>query len=293
MSELSNTPAEEISEISVSDSEQHIPPYFYFYTKYCPFFAVYTNEQAGEVIKSLCAYVQGEELPPNEFPMTKPLIDMMKNEIDHAFKRYRAQCENGKKGGAPKGNKNAAKKKQSEGSTPEESGGSLPICKTIPLDKTDAYIAYILSDCIYWEAGKEDFTIDDHLKKPQIADLAACYCISAIESFSEWECKYKTLRDYVLNESAAKACKEVKETAEYWYEGSDFSSKFAELKQRALALLKYPISEIRRYHERCDAYEYPEDYSDEDLKEYLTDEEYKDVKSRKDHNSAGNNPNST
>lgn len=60
----------------------------------------------------ICYGLYGEikELPPNLqafFELIKPIIDSSQN-------RYRAAVENGKKGGAPKGNQNALHKKQPE-----------------------------------------------------------------------------------------------------------------------------------------------------------------------------------
>ena len=94
--------------------ESKIPPYFYFNTKYCDWFQMLNNEQAGAVIKYICSYVKQTELPTIEDQAAAMLIEFIKTDIDHSFCKYRAQCENGKKGGAPKGNKNAAKKKATE-----------------------------------------------------------------------------------------------------------------------------------------------------------------------------------
>lgn len=90
--------------------ENKIPSYFYFYTKYCEPFSTLSDEEAGQAIKHVCLLVRG--LPANAeklAPASKMLVSFMKDDINHAFKKYHAQCENGKKGGAPKGNKNAKK----------------------------------------------------------------------------------------------------------------------------------------------------------------------------------------
>lgn len=58
---------------------------------------------------SLCEYsLNGIE--PNELsPMANSLFILMKPNIDSSNRRYKASVENGKKGGAPKGNQNAKK----------------------------------------------------------------------------------------------------------------------------------------------------------------------------------------
>lgn len=58
---------------------------------------------------SICEYSLNGKPPDNLSPMASSLFILMKPNIDSSNKRYRASVENGKKGGAPKGNKNAKK----------------------------------------------------------------------------------------------------------------------------------------------------------------------------------------
>ena len=50
-------------------------------------------------------------------PVVDALMTIMKPSIDKAGNRYEAACENGKKGGAPKGNSNAKKQPENNQKT--------------------------------------------------------------------------------------------------------------------------------------------------------------------------------
>lgn len=61
-----------------------------------------------ELFKAICEYsLNNEEIELT--PISRALFTLMKPIIDSATKRYVASVENGKKGGAPKGNQNAKK----------------------------------------------------------------------------------------------------------------------------------------------------------------------------------------
>ena len=182
--------------------ESKIPPYFYFNTKYCDWFQMLNNEQAGAVIKYICSYVKQAELPTIEDQAAAMLIEFIKTDIDHSFRKYRAQCENGKKGSAPKGNKNAAKKKQSE---------------ELPINNLFGDIAYVITDIIFYEAQKENFAILDYLNKSQIATIAACCNILNIDDLSYF-CD-ATMKECIMNTSAQQFCKVVKEISKCDFEG--------------------------------------------------------------------------
>ena len=64
-------------------------------------------EQA-KAYKYICEYVF-EEKEPRENNFARAMFYMVKVDIANANKRYNASVENGKKGGAPKGNQNAKK----------------------------------------------------------------------------------------------------------------------------------------------------------------------------------------
>ncbi|MBO5449302.1 MAG: hypothetical protein J5994_08225 [Ruminococcus sp.] len=195
------------------DYKEKVPPYFYFYTKYCRYFDLLTAEQAGEVIKHICNYVRQEDLPQVKDVSASMLITLMEQDIDNAFKKYRAQCENGKKGGAPKGNKNAAKKKKDT-----VTANNSESVQNLVIDEINGDIAYRICDIIYLEAKKADFAIDYFYKKVQIAEIATCYCIGDCESFNDFGLDYANLKDFTLNESTAKVCKTLKEIVNEWFE---------------------------------------------------------------------------
>ena len=75
-----------------------------------------SDEDAGKLIKGIFEYVQSKEVTLNGY--LKVIFIPIKEEIDKNQERYEKQCEinkeNGKKGGAPKGNQNAKKAKTTE-----------------------------------------------------------------------------------------------------------------------------------------------------------------------------------
>ena len=256
----------------MNNEDKKIPPYFYFYTKYCTFFDLLPNEQAGEVIKHICNYVrQKEDLPTIdnfENTSTAMLIEFMKQDIDHAFKKYHAQCENGKKGGAPKGNKNAAKAKSN-------------YCN-LEIDEINKDISYRI-DVIYTESKHKNFDINEYYSASQIAEIVACYSICDWDSFQDLGCVYSTLEEYTLNESASKVCKELKQYTKELYEEDEknneesFSSVFAKYKKRATNILNFSLEEIRKFAEKCYAVFEAEFYSDEELSKLFTKEEITEI----------------
>lgn len=244
--------------------ELKIPPYFYFNTKYCDWFKVLTAEQAGIVIKYICSYVKQEELPQVEDQAAALLIEVIKTDIDSSFRKYRAQCENGKKGGAPKGNKNAAKKK-----VPAEP----------PLNEFFGDIAYRIADVIFFEAKKEEFAISEYLSNSQIASIAACYHILEVDEISD--IFDGTMKEFVMNKSARQFCNELKQyaAAEFEEDKETFSEVFARAKQAADKLLKMSPDEIKRFYDKCDLAFDTTDISEAQIKEHynFTEEEIKQI----------------
>jgi hypothetical protein len=81
---------------------------FIFYKSFYEAILYLPKEVRGEVYEMICQYCfEGKE--PEGDGMAKAMFTMMKANIDSANKRYLASIENGKKGGAPKGNQNAKK----------------------------------------------------------------------------------------------------------------------------------------------------------------------------------------
>ena len=57
----------------------------------------------------ICEYSLNGKEPENLSPIANSLFTLMRPNIDSSNKKYAASVENGKKGGAPKGNQNAKK----------------------------------------------------------------------------------------------------------------------------------------------------------------------------------------
>lgn len=249
--------------ITVNNEEKIMPKYFYFNLEYCEYFDELTFEQAGQAIKAICDYVRDKPIDISELDSgTKIVVKTVRQDIDKAFRKYHAQCENGKKGGAPKGNKNAAKAKKKYPSFNEVSGN----------------LAWKLSEFIYPETAKDGFDINSYLTKSQIADIAVCYELLYMDSFDDYNFEYPTIKEYVFNESASKLCSEMKAQAIYEYDSSKHDNKsftecFADYKAKALEILKLcPVKEMGKFSDMCDAIFY-EDYSESKLKEKFTDSE--------------------
>ena len=73
-------------------------------------------KQVADLYQAIARYYFWDEIPTTEDLLIKALFNATKPNLDTARKRYLASKENGKKGGAPKGNTNSRKK----GLTPEE-----------------------------------------------------------------------------------------------------------------------------------------------------------------------------
>lgn len=261
----------------MNEDKIQIPPYFYFKTDYAQLLDFLSDEQAGKLIKLLCNYVAKREEFPKSFDDNQVgmAATQIKQDIDKALNKYRAACENGKKGGAPKGNKNAAKK------------GKANIFATVKIDERSKEISYCICDVLFYEAEKTDFNITEFFSKPQLAQLAACCAIVNITGFEEYCFEYSSLKSFAMNTSAATVCREVKENTKHWYEDegfSDFTEKFADYNQCALNLLNFPIDKIKHFSEisynffnldTCSNQEF------QDLQNYCTAEEFEKMKQKR------------
>ena len=95
----------------------------YLFLKHIPHLLSLTNEQIGNIFRYVLTYADNysfTEENDNKPPFTavgenklaqQILVDSFTSDIQNAFNKYHIKSENGKKGGAPKGNKNAVKKK--------------------------------------------------------------------------------------------------------------------------------------------------------------------------------------
>ena len=89
---------------------------YIMHSKYNDHFALLTNEELGRLIRDVNNYVINGVLPQysTEDRVLNMAFSFMKATIDIENEKYQKKCkvnkENGAKGGAPKGNKNALKK---------------------------------------------------------------------------------------------------------------------------------------------------------------------------------------
>ena len=227
------------------------PPYFYFYTKYFDFINLLSDEEVGQVIKYIGEYIQQYGTDNTAAAQAKSenvkvvmLCTMFEQDINNAFKKYFAQCKNGAKGGAPKGNKNAAKK---------DSKKSLESVKTSKDNERMAAIVLIILE----EKGGET---KKKLKMPQIADFAAC--IFLLDDFSveigEFkELGYRTIYSYILDKGATAAIKELKKyTKEQWEEYQEntllnFNEIYSNTKEKALFFLSFDEQDLNKFYDKC------------------------------------------
>lgn len=81
---------------------------FVFYSSFYEALKELPEETQLELYKALCEYSFNDNIPELS-PVAKAMFTVMKPNIDKAAARYTASVENGRKGGAPKGNNNAHK----------------------------------------------------------------------------------------------------------------------------------------------------------------------------------------
>lgn len=88
---------------------------FVLYTDYFEHFSLLSLEQQGLLINAIFKYQLGEELPEMDMGL-KMAFSFIKAQLDRDNEKYENTCEErrkaGEKGGAPKGNQNARKHKQ-------------------------------------------------------------------------------------------------------------------------------------------------------------------------------------
>jgi hypothetical protein len=81
---------------------------FVFYSSFYEAIKELPEATQLELYNALCEYSFNDNLPELS-PVAKAIFTVMKPNIDRATARYLASVENGRKGGAPKGNSNARK----------------------------------------------------------------------------------------------------------------------------------------------------------------------------------------
>ena len=89
------------------------PDGFTLFTDHFQFLEFLSMEQRGELLTALFKYAESKEEIDSNNDLLKTVFLVFKKKIDVEFEKYQATVErnrrNGAKGGAPKGNQNAAK----------------------------------------------------------------------------------------------------------------------------------------------------------------------------------------
>lgn len=222
------------------------PPYFYFYTKYFDFINLLSDEEVGQVIKYIGEYIQQYGTDNTAAAQAKSenvkvvmLCTMFEQDINNAFKKYFAQCKNGAKGGAPKGNKNAAKKVKNSIDNVEVSNDNGKIVTII---------------LILFE---EENDILQLLELSQVAEVATCLFLLDVTELSELKDNsggYKTAYEYIDNKGADKAIKELKECAKQFAfpdNNAKFKKAYSEIYKRVEFFLTFDKAELDRFYSKC------------------------------------------
>lgn len=271
----------------MSENERKIPPYVSIFTRHFPLFEVLSLEQKGTVFQYLIDFVLDKYgLPNNKVDIEKlndPLVVAVLKTIlpdtENLLNKYDVKSQNGKKGGAPKGNKNASKSKD----TIIQDGG-------LALDKVNDTLISIYNELRYARGRKYNLEDDLKLNANQIADITSCIFLSGCMEFCEMGLKYENIDEYVFNENPNKLCKEAKEAAEHYYsdptdndvkkvqrllgnKSEKFTQAFAECKSRVLKMQKMTKDEFNLFSKRCSIKCEPSIYEKAEIEECFTDEE--------------------
>lgn len=191
-------------------------------------------------------YFFGIELETPSDPVCAFMISIMKKSIDNSFRKYHAQCENGKKGGAPKGNKNAAKKKHKPTEQPEQ--------QTRAADSDlRQRIALVYKDVIHRKSETEDYSVFNNIHKRFIA---ACYALIGCDSFTDLIYDFNTLSEAAVCESAPDLCSlivsETKKRYQTQQHEEPFDEAFKAAKVVSAELSKLSEVELLDYVKRCE-----------------------------------------
>lgn len=99
---------------------------FIFYSSYYDAISELPEDEQGLIYKAIIDYAIAKKEPHNLTPACRMCFKLIKPTIDAALSRYDASVENGKKGGAPKGNSNAQKQPKNNLETTQEQPRNNP-----------------------------------------------------------------------------------------------------------------------------------------------------------------------
>lgn len=215
----------------------------YLYLKHIPHLLSLTDEQIGNIFRYALTYADNysfNEESNNKPPFTavgenelaqQILVDSFTSDIQNAFNKYHIKSENGKKGGAPKGNKNAVKKKPT---------------KTFSNDH-EYYIGQLILYMVSLEIH-EEYNFIESYGTAKMSTILSCFEIVGVESYKEFV-KYTnkylpvSFKVYTLNNGEVNCCKEIESLTKN-YDNYEYEEHFNEYKKIALKLLKIPLDEL-------------------------------------------------
>lgn len=215
----------------------------YLFLKHIPHLLSLTNEQIGNIFRYVLTYADNysfTEENDNKPPFTavgenklaqQILVDSFTSDIQNAFNKYHIKSENGKKGGAPKGNKNAVKKK--------------PL-KTFSSDD-EYYIGQLILYMVSLEIH-EDYNFIENYGIAKMSTILSCFEVVGVESYKEFV-KYTnkylpvSFKDYTLNNGEVNCCKEIESLTKN-YDSYLYEEHFKDYKKIASKLLKIPLDEL-------------------------------------------------
>ena len=99
---------------------------FIFYSSYYDAISELPEDEQGLIYKAIIDYAIAKKEPCNLTPACRMCFKLIKPTIDAALSRYDASVENGKKGGAPKGNSNAQKQPRNNQKTTKKQPRNNP-----------------------------------------------------------------------------------------------------------------------------------------------------------------------
>lgn len=215
----------------------------YLFLKHIPHLLSLTNEQIGNIFRYVLTYADNysfTEENDNKPPFTavgenklaqQILVDSFTSDIQNAFNKYHIKSENGKKGGAPKGNKNAVKKK--------------PL-KTFSSDD-EYYIGQLILYMVSLEIH-EDYNFIENYGIAKMSTILSCFEVVGVESYKEFV-KYTnkylpvSFKDYTLNNGEVNCCKEIESLTKN-YDSYLYEEHFKDYKKIASKLLKISLDEL-------------------------------------------------
>ena len=99
---------------------------FVFYRSFLNAVKLLPQDEQLDFLFALCAFALDEKAPDLKGDMQKAMFELMRPNITASVGRYLTSVENGKKGGAPKGNQNARKQPKKQPKTTQENNLKQP-----------------------------------------------------------------------------------------------------------------------------------------------------------------------